>query len=97
MSQTLDVLSWIVLALAAVSLATELLPIRPRRGSGQHAKVALKDWRMVRTYCGLILLTCIHWTHGVAEWPLLGLGCLLVVVWDLVSRLRTRYRLTRMG
>jgi hypothetical protein len=93
----LNVLAWVVIGLAAVNVATELLPIRVRPVTARHARAASRDWRMVRLSCGLILLASTNWTHGVASWLALAVGTGLIVVWDLASWLRTRYRLTRAG
>jgi hypothetical protein len=44
-----------------------------------------------------ILLSVSRLTDGAAAWVLLAAGLWLVVVWDLASWFRTRYRLTRVG
>ena len=55
------------------------------------------SWQTVRTGCGVILLVSARWADGAAVWLLLAAGIWLVLVWNLVSWLRTRYRLTRVG
>jgi hypothetical protein len=45
----------------------------------------------------VILLVSARWAHGVAVWLLLAAGIWLVLVWNLVSWLWMRYRLTRAG
>ena len=92
-----NVLSWTAIGLATAGAAAALLPIRAHRVTGQHARVTTREWRTARTCCGVILLTCSRWTQGIATWLLLAAGCWLIVVWDLASWLRTRYRLTRIG
>jgi hypothetical protein len=45
----------------------------------------------------VILLVSARWADGAAAWLLLAVGIWLVLVWNLVSWLRMRYRLTRVG
>ncbi len=100
MSLLLDILRWVTIALAVAAAAATLLPMPARRAKGRHARrcgAASSEWRTVRTCCGVIFLSASHLTNGPATWVLLAAGTWLIVVWDLTSWLRTRYRLTRAG
>lgn len=99
MSLLLDVLTAVAIACGAVGAGLALFMLVSRRPNGQHASrvPASSEWRTVRACCGVILLSVTHWTGGVLVWLLLAVGLWLLLVWDLTSWLRTRYRLTRVG
>jgi hypothetical protein len=98
MSSLSDVLSWAAIGCGAAAAALGLVTLAARRARGRPAEpgVASMSWRAVRVGCGVILISCIRWTGGVAGWLLLAGGIWLVVVWDLASWLRARYRLTHL-
>ena len=100
MSLLLGILTGVTITLAVATTAVTLLLMPARRSKGRHASragAAASDRRTVRLCCGVILLSVSRLTDGAAAWVLLAAGVLLVVVWDLASWLRTRYRLTRVG
>lgn len=99
MSSLPDVLSWAAIGCGAAAAALGLVTLAVRRARGRPADpgVTSMSWRTVRVGCGVILISCMRWTGGVAAWLLPAVGIWLVLVWDLVSWLRTRYRLTRVG
>lgn len=99
MDLLLDVLTGVAIACAAVGAGLALFMLVIRRSKGQHANrvPASSEWRTVRACCGVILLSVTHWAGGVVVWLLLAAGLWLLLVWNLTSWLRTRYRLTRVG
>lgn len=99
MSLFVDVLAWAAIACAAAGAAAALASLAAGRAEGQPARpgTASVSWRTVRLCAGVILLSCIRWTGGAVTWLVLAAGIWLVLVWDLASWLRTRYRLTRAG
>jgi hypothetical protein len=95
MSSIIDVLTWAAIACGAVAVVLSLVILAGLRPAAPGA--ASTWWLSVRTGSGVILLSCARWTGGVAAWLLLAAGVWLVLVWNLVSWLRARYRLTRVG
>jgi hypothetical protein len=95
----LDILTGAAIACAAVGVGIALFMLMIRHPKGQHAdRVPVSsEWWTVRVGCGVIMLSCSHWASGAAAWLLLAVGSWLLVLWNLVSWLRTRYRLTRLG
>jgi hypothetical protein len=94
-----DVLSWLAIAFGVVGASLALYVLVARRAKGRpvcHA-AASTPWRTLRSCCGVVLLSLVHWVGGIAVWLLLAAGVWLLVAWDLASWLRTRYRLTRIG
>jgi hypothetical protein len=95
MSAVVDVLSWAAIACAVAGVVVSLVMLAT---GGPAARVAPgTSWQTVRTGCGVILLVSARWADGVAVWLLLAAGIWLVLAWNLVSWLRMRYRLTRVG
>jgi hypothetical protein len=95
MSSVIDVLSWVAIAVAAFAVIMAIVLLATQRPAAHSAPSTL--WGTVRTGSGVILLVCVRWTDGIASWLLLAVGIWLVLAWNLVSWLRMRYRLTRMG
>jgi hypothetical protein len=95
MSSVVNVLSWAAIACAAAGVVVSLVMLATGRPAAREAPST--SWRTVRMGCGVILLVSARWAGGAAAWLLLAAGIWLVVVWNLVSWLRMRYRLTRVG
>jgi hypothetical protein len=95
MSSLVNALSWAAIACAAAGVVVSLVMLATKRAAARVAPST--SWQTVRTGCGVILLVSARWADGTAVWLLLAAGIWLVVVWNLVSWLRMRYRLTRAG
>ena len=95
MSFVIDALSWAAIACAAVGVVLSLVLLATGRRPGRGAPST--SWQMIRTGAGVILLVSARWADGVAVWLMLAVGIWLVLVWNLVSWLRARYRLSRVG
>lgn len=95
MSSVIDVLSWAAIGCAAAAVVTAVVLLATQRPAAHGAPSTL--WQTVRTGCGVILLVSARWTGGVVVWLMLAAGIWLVLAWNLVSWLRMRYRLTRVG
>jgi hypothetical protein len=95
MSSVADVLSWAAIGCAAAGVIVSLAMLATGRPAAHVAPST--SWQTVRTGCGVILLVSARWADGAAVWLLLAAGIWLVLVWNLVSWLRTHYRLTRVG
>jgi hypothetical protein len=95
MSSVVNVLSWAAIACAAAGVAVSLVMLATKRSPARVAPST--SWQTVRTGCGVILLVSARWADGAVAWLLLAAGIWLVPVWNLVSWLRMRYRLTRVG
>jgi hypothetical protein len=95
MSSVVNVLSWAAIACAAAGVVVSLVMLATKRPPARVAPST--SWQTVRTGCGVILLVSARWADGAVAWLLLAAGIWLVPVWNLVSWLRMRYRLTRAG
>jgi hypothetical protein len=95
MPSLVNVLSWVAIACAAVAVVMAVVLLATQRPAARSAPSTL--WGTVRTGCGVILLVSARWADGVAVWLMLAVGIWLVLAWNLVSWLRMRYRLTRVG
>jgi hypothetical protein len=93
MSSIVNVLSVAAIAFAAVGLVASLVMLAIER-PGVHVAPST-SWQTIRTGCGVILCVSARWTNGPVAWLMLAAGIWLLLVWNLASWLRMRYRLRR--
>jgi hypothetical protein len=98
MDLLLEIVSWAMIVLGAVTVGIALHELASRRRKGQSTPEATNSsWRTVRVCGGAVVIACANLAGGVAVWLLAPIGAWLTLGWDVASWLRTRYRLTRLG